>query len=629
MEATPIWKVLIILFLGLRPVGPAGDMEPLRAYVAREAPLYAEVDVAALRQMVEQMPELRKLVYEEQDPTRACDQAAAQLAGMLRTTPADVKRAFESLERVGFWLLAFGEDEQNLRLLLVLDCGRQNDLLPGLLKGLTGPGREGDVVTLSYVGTPIFHIGDGGEGVWLAQHEGKVAASMDLLAVQEFLLRAKSLAAQPPQPHSMGLRPPMLQAEANGGAMLDSIIAAVQRHDREEFYIVSSLLDFASWKSLTASFDGKRLEAHLHLDPNGRIAKALVGPEGPPRLLGAVPDQATIAAVVALRDPMALYKAIRASVRDVVVLEGAPEGAEEEFLEEIRREIGLDLERDVFGNIAEAAYMVGEINREYDLMEKALFAFETKDAAGARLTVEKMAAALAGGGREIEISQVAGAVIWRVGGAAIALKDATVLICEERNPLLNDVLQTLGRTGSPLAEQIQRQHPEATSVFVFDPARLAGLETVGGPMVAGLHFADDRLTLTADIDVEPLANALSRAMRREMTAARRTVCMANLRQIAMGVHMYAADNQGACPPNLNALDLYLGDEKLLVCPVSGKPYVYRNELAGRSLDGIQDAGRTVLAHDAPGAHPDGGCVLYVDGHVEWKNPEAFRQAIGE
>ena len=621
----PMWlnalKALIILFLGARPVGPALEGIPMQQSLAREAPIYAQVDVAGLRQMVSDTPELRELIYGGQEPTRAYDEAAMQLSRVLRTTPVDVKRAFDELRRVGFWMLSFGEDEENFRILLVFDCGGARDLLPGLLRGLDG---EHEYAATSYAGVTVHSLASRRlQGVWMAELEGKIALGLDPLIVQEFLLQAK---AAPPTPSAPMPKPPLISAQFKGPALVDRFLAVLDG-DRDEFLLTACAADFAACRSLKIDFDGRRLVARLELDPSGRYAEALEGPGRPPKLAAAVPENAPLAVLVRLKDPMALYRAIRSAVTDVLAMMNAPDEAHE-FFEEFRKETGLDLERDVVANVTEAAYIAGQLKSERDLLNHALLLLETQDAARARTSIETFVTRISRGRRDIEVSEMKGAGVWHVHGTCIALKGNTVVLCGKGNPMLGAVLDCLEGKPSPLAERLRRRHPRASSALVFNPSVLLGFQAEGEPMLAGLHFAEGALTLEAEVNLRSMAQVLSRILQWQAQEARRSQCVHNLRQLSMACAMYVND-RNQLPPDLDGLLDYLGGRQALTCPASGKPYVYRKELAGKKFEEIADPGRTVLAHDPPGAHAAGGCVLYVDGHVRWLDRKAFLREIGQ
>jgi hypothetical protein len=50
-------------------------------------------------------------------------------------------------------------------------------------------------------------------------------------------------------------------------------------------------------------------------------------------------------------------------------------------------------------------------------------------------------------------------------------------------------------------------------------------------------------------------------------------------------------------------------------------------VAGKKLDLIEEPQTAVVVHTPPGALPDGGLALFADGHVEWLEGDAFKQAI--
>jgi len=291
MAELAIWKALLVLFFGAPPL-PGVPQGPLRACLPREVQAYAEIDVSGLRRLAAETPELQALLYGGDAPAASYERAAAQLARVLRTRPEQVKLAAESLRRVAFWLLAFGEEEESLRMLAVFDCGEARDVLPGLLRGFADA-RE--YSTYAYAGGAIHALADrSGRGLWLAEREGLVALALDPLVVREFLL-ARGPAPEAPATGSEQA-PALVRLEGNVPALVDRVLAYT--YDREEFFTPAALFDLASWKRVTVTFDGRRLTLKLRLDAAGRLAKALAGPGRPPALLSAVPAHTALAGVL-------------------------------------------------------------------------------------------------------------------------------------------------------------------------------------------------------------------------------------------------------------------------------------------------------------------------------------------
>ncbi|MBI5864578.1 MAG: hypothetical protein HZB38_08730 [Planctomycetes bacterium] len=131
--------------------------------------------------------------------------------------------------------------------------------------------------------------------------------------------------------------------------------------------------------------------------------------------------------------------------------------------------------------------------------------------------------------------------------------------------------------------------------------------------------------------------SLSRA--REL--AKRAVCASNLRGIGMGMHIYANDHDEDFPPKLAQLVKDgMCTEGMFVCPSSsdtepmvtavfaGKPgklgYTY---IAGQSA---KDDARNVLIYETLKNHAnEGASLLFLDGHVEFRKPAEYREAIRE
>lgn len=123
---------------------------------------------------------------------------------------------------------------------------------------------------------------------------------------------------------------------------------------------------------------------------------------------------------------------------------------------------------------------------------------------------------------------------------------------------------------------------------------------------------------------------LIRAISCSPVPAYRISCANNLKQIGLGIKMYAADHGKAYPPGFVDAGEYLAHQpKLFICRESGNEhgpfetvdewsdYVY---MSGLTESSPEDA---VLAYCDPRNHDgDGGNILFVDGHVEWFNAKS-------
>jgi prepilin-type processing-associated H-X9-DG protein len=119
----------------------------------------------------------------------------------------------------------------------------------------------------------------------------------------------------------------------------------------------------------------------------------------------------------------------------------------------------------------------------------------------------------------------------------------------------------------------------------------------------------------------------------------RSICMSNVRQIGQAIQMYANENQGRFPDNLEQLLLTQDiTPEVFTCPgtdidrADGKTpqeqarhlhdhcsYVYH----GKGLTTAAPAGaatRPVLCEPLMNHKVDGMNVLYADGHAEFLNP---------
>jgi prepilin-type processing-associated H-X9-DG protein len=116
------------------------------------------------------------------------------------------------------------------------------------------------------------------------------------------------------------------------------------------------------------------------------------------------------------------------------------------------------------------------------------------------------------------------------------------------------------------------------------------------------------------------------ALAKARDQARNVADMSNLKQIGLGLMMYAEDHQGEWPANLEQAKSYFGSPKVLESlrkpkDFEGPSYVY----VGGQPKGT--APRNIVVYENPEFCTDRIDVLFLDGHVEAMNPEAFRSGL--
>jgi prepilin-type processing-associated H-X9-DG protein len=122
------------------------------------------------------------------------------------------------------------------------------------------------------------------------------------------------------------------------------------------------------------------------------------------------------------------------------------------------------------------------------------------------------------------------------------------------------------------------------------------------------------------------------AMVEARKAAKSTVCLSNLKQVALGFMMFAADNDDKLSLTASSMrskvSPYLKNEALWKCPENpGKAsYSFNSNLAGKSLAHVSRPAETVLLYEGQSGKPtfrhDGrAAIAFADGHARLLTPE--------
>jgi prepilin-type processing-associated H-X9-DG protein len=119
-----------------------------------------------------------------------------------------------------------------------------------------------------------------------------------------------------------------------------------------------------------------------------------------------------------------------------------------------------------------------------------------------------------------------------------------------------------------------------------------------------------------------LAAMLLPALSSSRERARTANSMSNLRQIGLGLAMFADQHGGQLPPTVDELvPNLISDGRVLLDPQSGEKFVYVG--AGRTW---QDGGGDNVIAYSP-IDRNGRNVLYSDGHVQWMSSQQFSDAL--
>lgn len=124
------------------------------------------------------------------------------------------------------------------------------------------------------------------------------------------------------------------------------------------------------------------------------------------------------------------------------------------------------------------------------------------------------------------------------------------------------------------------------------------------------------------------AGVLMPALARTRQQARHVVSMSNLKNIGLGLHMYASENNDKFPESFEQARQYFGSSKVFESPLKpssfdGPCYKY---VKGHTI-GARLPAKQILVYENPEYLGDEITVLFVDGHVERMKRHRFNEML--
>jgi hypothetical protein len=631
MSQTGIGKLLhmiLVLILGAGdPRQDGGPPADVSGYAAYAVPLRAELNVKALRKAARDIPDIAEAVLSGVD----ADKAAAGVAERMGVPSTALKNALGRVRLVGFRVLHFGPEAENFRFLAVLDVGAGEPLLPPLLAARAeaaaraaqnGAGRREGYTVVQYGDDRLHGLRFRGDGsLWFVERAGTVVLASDAVALQEYLLGART---RTPGEASRPDGGAILRVEGNGPVILNHLLASVRRRNREEMAAVCGMLDLAAVRSVAVTLGTNGLTAKAELDRTGVLARALAGTSHLSPLLACLPDGCGLVAAVAPGNPAELWSAVRSGIDQVNAADGRPDRYET-FAREFRKETGLDIQSDIVSNVTAAALVVPSLAEGERMNRNWVFAGQVRDPVRAEASLRAVVATTARDSeKEAATSEDGNCRVWTTSECRAAIAGATVLFASERRAKASfeAVRSQLARGRSGLAGVLETRHPAAFGLAVLTPGSL-NAKWGGEPVTAGLTFRGNSLELNTVFDAGSLARSLMGAAAEANRDAAKARSANHLRMVAMACLQHMND-RGAAPNSLEDLRPYLGGRSdVLVSPICGKPYVYRPAPGSLMSLPTQDRAKALLVHEPVECARDGGFAAFADGHVEWLARDRF------
>ena len=174
-----------------------------------------------------------------------------------------------------------------------------------------------------------------------------------------------------------------------------------------------------------------------------------------------------------------------------------------------------------------------------------------------------------------------------------------------------------------------------------DECRLKVTATYTIPQTLVLKRAADGTWKIAleDSIVSTTGGTKPEVLRLEEAKVQQDDCLSNLKQICLGILMYAQDHNEVLPPAdrwMDAIAIYLKNEQVFNCPDAPNlqyGYAFNTALSNKPMAEIANPAEVIVVFETdrntrnahgkptevprPGRHNDGNNFGYVDGHCKW------------
>ncbi len=157
----------------------------------------------------------------------------------------------------------------------------------------------------------------------------------------------------------------------------------------------------------------------------------------------------------------------------------------------------------------------------------------------------------------------------------------------------------------------------------YQPAKANSARTVGWIVALGL-FGLCALAAFPLVIVPAARKNMFGGVSTPGSAAAKTACLSNIKQLAVGAAIYQADYDDRIFPNRNfspVLMPYIKNTSIFYCPVTRQPYAVNKELLKVEATKIKDPAATVLFYEGANQklafpHNSMGNVAFADTHAK-------------
>ena len=613
-------KMLITLVLG----GQSPHVESEQTWIAPplKTPELVElqIDVQHTRQLALSLPEVMTFVYGDEPRHEAFEYITSLTTQLINIDPASLKRIIHQVKHIGVWVYPPESSGSKLRFLSMINAAQEPFNLEPIISTLRffpDYQRAHDHNMTRHT----FKLLNDGAMVWtLIEDRTRVVLTNDASLSRQYIDDQSSVQS------ARLIRdrdPRQLRLKAHPQDIIAWLEPLLSQVDRRGYFLIDQIASVSAWRTLSANLRGSTLTFEVTVDEGSPLAQVFEGAHPTSRVLERLAPTNHLTFTLPLRNPQQAYAHL-VSAKHALNKRQQHEpnlGSLKRFDTQLIK--GGWPARAALDHILSVSYVAPQAQIGHPL--RGVWIWEVRDEQRAIEMVKELLNAYPQE-EAIKIKRDLEGTWISDQRYQFLIRDHLVFRSELNAGSIRSLLTTLvDQTSDSLhhifqAHQERHQQSHHSTHPTYTQAAMVYINL--GRIISSEAF------LPLWIDMKTLMSNDGLVIKTTLRAPLPELITPTLsyyhrlNDVTQLKRLYDVVTQ-RLPHKLNKRSWRF--KRFGTCTHSGLEHVYRRELA--SLEREAHPPDTIVIHEAPVAHPDGGHVVRLDGRVEWLSESQFRAAI--